>query len=726
LLSNAQYEVEFEDGTTDKFFANVIAENLFAQCDSEGRVTFAMKEITNHRFNNKALSSEDAYYVDNRNGEKKMKPTTQGAEIEIEWNDGTSDWMPMKEVKASFPIELAEYAVANKIADMPQYRWWVPHTLKKRNRIISKVKTKYWRTTHKFGIKLPKSVKEAFAIDAENGNTLWRDALRKEMLRVKVAMLKDEQYTPDQIRSNNAPEYRSFTEITAHVIFDVKMNFDRKCRFVANGSHTDIPQAVTYSCVVDRDSVRLAFLIAAINGLEISSCDIGNAYLNAPCREKIWFEAGPELREDEGCVMRITRALYGLRSSGAAWRSMFSNFIINQLGFEPMVVDSDVYRRKNHKQTGEAYYELLLCYVDDVLLISHAPSAVMKEIQNEFRLKDDSYGPPKTYLGAEIEEFTIREEGKPDVKAWSFMSEKYVKNAKETVEGMLREEGRELKTNWLARRHRGPLPHTYKPELDTTELCDDEHASRYRQIIGILRWAVELGRIDILTPVALLSQYQAAPRTAHLEALYMIIFYLKKNPKKRLVFDPSIPEVDWEEALKEVDWTEFYGDITEEDPKGMPEPLGNPVRTSCFVDADHAGNKITRRSHTGIFLFVNGAMIQAFSKKQNTVESATFGSELVALRIARDMIKLKMFGVPIEGPTLVFCDNNGVVMNTSIPTSTLNKKHNSINYHIIRESAAAGILRVIKEDTKTNIADVLTKLLPYDRAEELLSFHYDY
>ena len=89
---------------------------------------------------------------------------------------------------------------------------------------------------------------------------------------------------------------------------------------------------------------------------------------------------------------------------------------------------------------------------------------------------------------------------------------------------------------------------------------------------------------------------------------------------------------------------------------------------------------------------------------------------IVALKI-----KLKMFGIPILGPTNVFCDNMGVVKNTSIPESMLSKKHNSINYHIIREAAAAGILHVGKEDTLTNIADLLTKLLPYSRKQELLT-----
>jgi hypothetical protein len=152
----------------------------------------------------------------------------------------------------------------------------------------------------------------------------------------------------------------------------------------------------------------------------------------------------------------------------------------------------------------------------------------------------------------------------------------------------------------------------------------------------------------------------------------------------------------------------------------MPEPRGQPVVVSCFVDANHAGNVIARRSHTGILIYVQNAPIIWFSKRHNTVESSSFGSEFVALRAAKDMVvalryKVRMFGVPIDGPANVFCDNNGVVKNTTVPESMLAKKHNAINYHAIREAVAARILRVGKEDGMTNLADLFTIMLTADR-----------
>jgi hypothetical protein len=157
----------------------------------------------------------------------------------------------------------------------------------------------------------------------------------------------------------------------------------------------------------------------------------------------------------------------------------------------------------------------------------------------------------------------------------------------------------------------------------------------------------------------------------------------------------------------------------------MPEPLGSAVTISVFVDANHAGNVVTRRSHTGIVIYLQNTPILWHSRRQNTAETSTFGSEFVALRCARDLTvalryKLRMFGVPIIGPALVYCDNQGVVKNVTIPESVLSKKHNAINYHAVREAVAANILRVAKESSDTNVADLLTKTLTEERRSQLL------
>eukprot|EP00970_Alexandrium_tamarense_P000827 scaffold95_cov108-Alexandrium_tamarense.AAC.12 len=502
------------------------------------------------------------------------------------------------------------------------------------------------------------------------------------MSKVRVAYKPHESHTPEEVRRGGAPDLTGFQEIRCHIVFDVKMDFTRKARFVAGGHTTEAPAAMTYSSVVSRESVRLAYLIAALHDLELASADISNAYLHAPCKEKICFQAGAECGKHRG-KSRPRRV-----PSGSV------------------------------KPNGEPYYELLLVYVDDILLVSAKPGEVSKQIASQFTIKDDHWGPPTQFLGSEVEEFIFEDGG----RAWSTTCHKYVKNAVDTVKQLLREDGRQFKSS---KRCEGPLPVDYRSELDTTDELPPDLVSRFQQLIGIGRWAVELGRIDIHLEIALMSQYQASPRYGHLEAMYTIFHYLARNRKWSNVYDPRLPRYRESAFNTEADWSEFYPDAKEEDPPSMPEPLGEGVEITCFVDADHAGNKVTRRSHSGIMIFVQNALITSWSKRQNTVESSTFGSELVCMRQARDLlvalrIKLKMFGIRILKLANVWTDNNGVMKNTSIPTSMLGKKHNSINYHVGREAVAAGVMRVAKEDTRTNPADALTKILRFVRKQKLL------
>ena len=139
-------------------------------------------------------------------------------------------------------------------------------------------------------------------------------------------------------------------------------------------------------------------------------------------------------------------------------------------------------------------------------------------------------------------------------------------------------------------------------------------------------WNFMLSRwIDIFLEMSLLSQYQANPQFGHLEAAYHIFAYLKKHPDmEKLAYNSKQPEIDERIFHHNADWKEFYGDVEEELPPNMPEPRGHPVTISAFVDANHAGNVVTRRLHSGIFLFVQNAPIIRFSKRQNTVEAATF------------------------------------------------------------------------------------------------------
>ena len=146
----------------------------------------------------------------------------------------------------------------------------------------------------------------------------------------------------------------------------------------------------------------------------------------------------------------------------------------------------------------------------------------------------------------------------------------------------------------------------------------------------------------------------------------------------------------------------------------MPEAKGKCVRTSTFVDANLYHCKVTGRACTGILHMLNKTPIEWFSKRQATVETATYGSEFVAARIAVEQIMdlrytLRMFGVPIEGPSWMFGDNLSVVIQGTIPSSMIKKRHNAIAYHRVREACAAGIINFCHINGKENPADILTK-----------------
>ena len=376
IFDTRAYMVELGDGSVAEYTANIIAENVYAQIDSEGRQQVLMKEISDFRKDGTAIAREDGFNI-SRNGNKTHKPTTRGWQLLVEWKDGTSDWVALKDLKESNPIEVAEFAMQNQIHDEPAFAWWVNTVIKHKNRIISKVKSKYWKTSHKFGIKLPHTVDEALAIDRQTGTNFWAKAIDKELGKIKVAWEARDDLTPEEVRMGKG--LIGYTEIKCHMIFDVKMDFTRKARFVAGGHMTDAPISITYSSVVSRDSVRIAFLYAALNDLDILTCDISNAYLNAPCREKIWFLGGSEAGEDRGKVLVMVRAIYGLKSSGASWRSTLAK-TIEDMGYTNTTADPDVWRRRARRTDGSEYYEILLSYVDDILCVSEDPKKTIKAI----------------------------------------------------------------------------------------------------------------------------------------------------------------------------------------------------------------------------------------------------------------------------------------------------------------------------------------------------------
>ena len=270
-----------------------------------------------------------------------------------------------------------------------------------------------------------------------------------------------------------------------------------------------------------------------------------------------------------------------------------------------------------------------------------------------------------------------------------------------------------------ARKSRNANEDSLSPRARCITGIGAKRASYYMSLIDILRWIVELGRVDVCLECSMMSSYMALPREGHLYELFQIFGYLKKYHNTEMVFDPSDPVVD-QSSFELKDWTSSeFGHLQgkKELPKNMPEPRGIGFTMRAKVDADHAADTVTRRSRTGFLVYLNCAPIYWSSKKQTSVESSSFGSEFVAMKQCCDYLrglryKLRMMGIPCEGPAYIQGDNQSVLANTTIPDSTLRKKNQSLCYHFVREGAARDEWRTTYVNTHNNEADLLTKLLP--------------
>ena len=229
ILDTRMYEVQYLDGEKTSLVVSNIAENLFAQINDDGNCQVLMDEIIGHRSH--AVKQQDTF-INTKTGTKRRKETTKGWDLLIRWKDGGTDWVALKDIKESYPVQVAEYAISARISEEPAFAWWASSVLKKRNRIIAKTKSKYCLRTHKFGIEIPKSVIQAQQIYAKCGNTLWWDAICKEMKNVRPAV---------EVFEGGIEQLPSgYQEIKCHMIFDVKIgeNYRRKARLVAGGHTT--------------------------------------------------------------------------------------------------------------------------------------------------------------------------------------------------------------------------------------------------------------------------------------------------------------------------------------------------------------------------------------------------------------------------------------------------------------------------------------------------------
>ena len=617
----------------------------------------------------------------------------------VEWETGESTFEPLSTIAADDPVTCAIYARDNNLLEEEGWKRFkrIAKRQKKLIRMANQAKLRSFRTTpvYKYGYLVPRNHQQAVDIDAKNGDTRWQEA---EALETKQLC----DYETFFDKGKHALPPMGYKKIRCHMVYNVKHDGRHKARLVAGGHLTDTPLESVYSSVVSLKGIRLVIFLAELNGQEVWATDVGNAYLEAKTKEKVYIVAGPEFGDKEGHILVINKALYGLKSSGLCWHEKFAD-TLRQMGFSPSRAENDIWMRP----AGNAY-EYIATYVDDLLICSKDPKSIIDKLQEEHGYKLKGTGPISFHLGCDY--------FRDDDGVLCFAPKKYIEKMIDNFTNMFGHKPRE---------YTSPLERGDHPELDTSAELDAGGIKKYQSLIGALQWAVSLGRLDITTAVMSMSSFRVCPRVGHLERLKRIYGYLSKmrhatiriRTKHPDYSDIPDPNYDWLQTV--------YENAEELIPTDAPLPLGLAVILTTYVDANLYHDMITGRSVTGIIHLINQTPYDWYSKKQSTVETATYGSEFVAARIATDHIiehrtMLRYLGVPIVEKTYLFGDNKSVVDSSSVPHSKLHKRHTALSYHRVREAIAAGIILFIHIAGNLNPADILSKHWAYQQVWPML------
>ena len=248
----------------------------------------------------------------------------------IEWETGESTYEPLDMIASNDPITCAEYARDQGLLNTPGWKRFkrISKSNKKQQLQVNKTnagkrREPFW----KFGVLVPRIQSQAMEFDRSNKNTKWKDAEDTE----RNQLFEYHTFIDKGIGGEAPPGYK---KIKCHIIYDVKHDGRHKARIVAGGHLTDPNTESVYSGVVSLRGIRIITFLAELNGLQLWGADVGNAYLEAKTKEKVYIVAGPEFGPLEGHTLIIDRALYGLRSSGLCWHQRFAD-VLRAMGFNP-------------------------------------------------------------------------------------------------------------------------------------------------------------------------------------------------------------------------------------------------------------------------------------------------------------------------------------------------------------------------------------------------------
>lgn len=466
------------------------------------------------------------------------------------------------------------------------------------------------------------------------------------------------------------PRPKDKNVIQSRWVFRTKYRSDgsvdrHKARLVAKGftQKHGVDYEETFSPVVRFDTVRLLLSVVQAKGLFVKQIDVVGAYLYGSLDEEIYMEE-PECfktKTDGSVVCRLQKSLYGLKQSARQWNKRFRD-ALQSLGLQASQSDPCLYSNK-------AKNLLFALYVDDGIIAAKDKKTLdkcIKSLEHQFRV---TVGDLDAFVGIQVDQL-------PD-GSMKLHQQMYVKK--------------------LLSRFRMTDCHPVSTPVDASVvLCkpevDDKNGDKdsypYREAVGALMFLAVCTRPDLAFAVSHLSQFLESNDKTHWQAAKRVFQYLKGREDYGITFG-----------------------------KGSLELM-------AYSDADHANDKVTRRSRTGILFLLNNGLVSWLSQKQGMIATSSCEAEYGAAFAAAKHITwlrslMEDMGCKPAGPTRLFVDNQGAIAVIKNPDGNHKRsKHWDLQLKYTGEKVSDGIISVEFVPSRGQLADILTKPLPPGRFKE--------
>ncbi|KAJ8706101.1 hypothetical protein PYW07_010878 [Mythimna separata] len=445
-------------------------------------------------------------------------------------------------------------------------------------------------------------------------------------------------------------------------ILDVKWVYKRKpgniykARLVVRGFQQKDNIDDTYSPVAKMQTLKLLLSYSCQYSFHIHQMDVETAFLNGKVVSEVYVKQPQGYNDVTNKVYKLNKALYGLKESPRAWYECFNDFI-EKLGFYRSKYDYCLYIKRDNNVTI-----YILVYVDDLLICCRDVKVIIdikKQLNNKFKMKD--LNKVKNYIGIDIEY-----DYDNSINVLTLCQKNYIDSLAEKYN---------IKNSKL---YKTPMELNLK--LNKSNINEDV---KYRNLIGALLYISQGTRPDISYSVNYLSRFQNCYNETHFKYALRVLKYLYLTKELKLTYRQSLK-------------------------------TDNIV--NCYVDADWAGDITDRKSTTGFVIELFGNPIYCKSRKQSCVTKSSTFAEYVALSDAvTEIIFFKnvisdMF-IRICRPIKIYEDNSGALAIAKYGNFTKNSKHIEVQYHYVHENYKNKVIEIVKIDSDSNVADILTKSL---------------